>query len=194
MMVSSSTSAFKVKTQKDSSEKSYVCEVFCGKRFRDFIQPRGCLLTRQKNTGPLISTDYNPLFGPAGFCNAQRIILASVSGMTAIVNRYVHGRHADCCLTVHGPSLLDNRRLFLEQRREGSGREHIGLKQRGRKGGEREKGDCIDNHATLKQRGEDRKMLWATKQLISLNLSTMHNATAHYRPIRHYNALLTEVY
>lgn len=37
-------------------------------------------------------------------------------------------------------------------------------------------------------------MLWATKQLISLNLSTMHNATAHYRPIRHYNALLTEVY
>lgn len=66
--------------------------------------------------------DYNPLFGPAGFCNAQRIILASVSGMTAIVNRDVHGRHADCCLTVHGPSLLDNRRLFLEQRREGSGR------------------------------------------------------------------------
>lgn len=37
-------------------------------------------------------------------------------------------------------------------------------------------------------------MLWATKQLISLNLSTLHNATAHYRPIRHYNALLTEVY
>lgn len=37
-------------------------------------------------------------------------------------------------------------------------------------------------------------MLWATKQLISLNLCTLHNATAHYRPIRHYNALLTEVY
>lgn len=39
--------------------------------------------------------------------------------MTAIVNLDVHGRHADCCLTVHGPGLLDNRRLFLEQQREG---------------------------------------------------------------------------
>lgn len=37
-------------------------------------------------------------------------------------------------------------------------------------------------------------MLWATKQLISLNFSMLHNATAHYCPIRHYNALLTEVY
>lgn len=38
--------------------------------------------------------------------------------MTAIVNLDVHGRHADCCLTVHGPGLLDNRRLFLEWQRE----------------------------------------------------------------------------
>lgn len=37
-------------------------------------------------------------------------------------------------------------------------------------------------------------MVWATKQLISLNLSAPHNATAHYCPIRPYNALLTEVY
>lgn len=37
-------------------------------------------------------------------------------------------------------------------------------------------------------------MVWATKQIISLNLGTLHNATAHYCPIRHYNALLTEVY
>lgn len=46
--------------------------------------------------------------------------------MTAIVNLDVHSRHADCCFTVHGPSLLDNRRLFLEPQRE-----------RERKGGER---------------------------------------------------------
>lgn len=49
--------------------------------------------------------------------------------MTAIVNLDVHGRHADCCLTVHGPGLLDNRRLFLEQQREREGE--------GRKGGVR---------------------------------------------------------
>lgn len=47
--------------------------------------------------------------------------------MTAIVNLDVHGHHADCCLTVHGPGLLDNRRLFLEQQGE---RENV----RGREG------------------------------------------------------------
>lgn len=38
--------------------------------------------------------------------------------MTAIVNLDVHGHHADCYLTVHGPGRLDNRRLFLEQQGE----------------------------------------------------------------------------
>lgn len=81
--------------------------------------------------------------------------------MTAIVNLDVHGRHADCCLTVHGPGLLDNRRLFLDRQRE---------RERGGKGGERlremagenrdeaerekrrreRKGDRIDNRATPK--------------------------------------------
>lgn len=62
-------------------------------------------------------------------------------------------------------------------------------------GGSRGEGEMA---LTVMQRrrsaGKTGKMLWATKQLISLNLSTLHNATAHYRPIRHYNALLTEVY
>lgn len=64
-------------------------------------------------------------------------------------------------------------------------------------GGEEERGDGIDSRAVAAVRGVGGvggEMLWATKQLISLNLSMLHNATAHYRPIRHHNASLTEVY
>lgn len=143
-------------------------------------------------------------------CNAGKITLAGVSRVAFIVQLDVHGRYADCCLTVHGPGLLDNESLFLEQQREKRGEkwkrqyeESLGIKQREReqevgeeerKNEKKKKKDRIDNHATRRYQGEDGKMLWATKQLISLNLSTLHNATAHYRPIRHYNALLTEVY
>ena len=69
------------------------------------------------------------------------------------------------------------------------------MKQREREErGEREREIALTIVQPVKWRREDRKMLWATKQLISLNLSTLHNATAHYRPIKHYNALLTKVY
>lgn len=64
------------------------------------------------------------------------MILAS--RITAIVNFNVHGHHADCCLTVHGPGLLDNRRLFLEQRRVGEGRK-MAEKNRDEAEGERKK-------------------------------------------------------
>lgn len=52
------------------------------------------------------------------------------------MNLDAHGRHADCCLTVHGPGLLDNRTLFLEQRRDGG---------RGEKGGARSRGMAEKN-------------------------------------------------
>lgn len=100
--------------------------------------------------------------------------------MTAIANLDVHGHRADCHLGVRGSGLVDNGRLFLARLREGRAAE----KNRVR-GGERERKG---------ERKEDRKMLWATKQLISLNLGTLHNTTAHYHPIRLYNGLLTEVY
>jgi len=71
--------------------------------------------------------------------NAERIISASISRMTAIVKLDVHGRRADCCLTVHGPGLLDNRRLFLEQQGRGRGVGRIETETKYRDGAESEK-------------------------------------------------------
>lgn len=72
-------------------------------------------------------------------CNAGKITLAGVSRVAFIVQLDVHGRYADCCLTVHGPGLLDNESLFLEQQREKRGEkwkrqyeESLGIKQRER--------------------------------------------------------------
>lgn len=70
------------------------------------------------------------------------------------------------------------------------------MAEENRDGAEREEKERIDDRrrGRGKMEGWGGEMLWATKQLISLNLGTLHNATAHYCPIRHYNALLTEVY
>lgn len=54
--------------------------------------------------------------------------------MTAFVNLVVHGRYVDCCLTVHGPGLRDNKRLFLAQQRK-----REGGRERGEWGSETEK-------------------------------------------------------
>lgn len=70
----------------------------------------------------------------------ERILLAGRMGAVD-----VEGHHAARCRTVHGPGLLDNGRLFLDQRSEGGVR-RIEMEQGGVEGGM--EGDRIDNRQT----------------------------------------------
>lgn len=86
-----------------------------------------------QKTGDLIQIilEYD-LYYIRGLSHLEKMILAN--RIKAIVNFSVHGHHADCCLTVHGPGLLENRRLFLEQWRVGE-RRKMAEKNRDKAGG-----------------------------------------------------------